>query len=103
MVVRNRKDHTVVKEMSAEEQGLLTAWIDRLSARFALADVEVPVAELLALSGAVSAGVARPAVPVTAYVAGYMAAVRAQGSMTSDATRTVQDITAEVPAPTTDR
>lgn len=93
----------MAKEMAPEERQLLSAWVENVTAEFDLGDVEVPIEELLALAGAVSTGVARPAVPVTSYLAGYLAAVRAQGAEASDAPRTVRDVTAVVPAPAADR
>lgn len=93
----------MAKEMTPEERQLLTAWVDDVTAWFDLREVEVPVGDLLALAGAVSTGVARPAVPVTAYIAGYLAAVRAQSAEAADAPQVVRDVTAVVPVPTTDR
>ncbi|MFF0991642.1 DUF6457 domain-containing protein [Kocuria nitroreducens] len=93
----------MAKDMTPEERLLLSTWVDHVRTRFGLGDVEVPVEDLLALAGAVSTGVARPAVPVTAFITGYLAAVRAQGAEEPDASRAVQDVTAVVPEPTTDR
>lgn len=93
----------MAKEMTPEERQLLSAWVENVTAEFELGEVEVPIEELLVLAGAVSTGVARPAVPVTAYLAGYLAAVRAQGAEASDASRTIRDVTAVVPAPGTGR
>lgn len=85
--------------MTPEQRHQLTTWVDRVTGTLGLDGVDVPVEELLALAGAVSAGVARPAVPVTAYVAGYLAGARAQGAGTPGAARAVQDVLAVVPAP----
>lgn len=93
----------MAKEMTPEERQLLTSWVDDVTAKFDLREVEVPIEDLLVLAGAVSTGVARPAVPVTAYIAGYLAAVRARGAGATEAPRAVQDVTAVVPVPTTDR
>lgn len=68
----------MAKEMTPDERRLLSGWVEQLRAEFGLEGLEAPLEELLALAGAVSAAVARPAVPVTAYVAGYLAAIRAQ-------------------------
>ena len=92
----------MAKAMTPDERQLPSEWIEQLTAEFDLEPLEVPVEELLALAGAVSTGVARPAVPVTAYVAGYLAAVRAQGTEDQDAARTVQDVADAVPTSATD-
>ena len=92
----------MAKEMTPDERRLLSGWVEQLRAEFGLEGLEAPLEELLALAGAVSAAVARPAVPVTAYVAGYLAAVRAQGTEDQDAARTVQDVADAVPTSATD-
>lgn len=91
------------KDMTPEERRLLCAWVKNLTAEFDLGEVEVPIEDLLALAGSVSTGVARPAVPVTAYIAGYLAAVRAQGAEAWDAPQAVRDVTAVVPMTATDQ
>ena len=57
----------------------LDAWADALCARFGLARDEVPITLVLDLARDVSKGVARPAAPFSAYVAGLVAG-RAGGS-----------------------
>lgn len=91
----------MAKEMTPEERQLLSAWIEHVTARSDLGNVEVPLEELLALAGVVATGVARPAVPVTAYLAGYLAAVRAQHPAAPGPAQVVQDVIALVPASTT--
>lgn len=90
----------MTKELTPDERRLLSGWIEQLRAEFGLEGLEVPLEELLALAGAVSAAVARPAVPVTAYVAGYLAAVRAQDVEGHGAGQAVRDVAGAVPAPT---
>ncbi|KUG62310.1 MULTISPECIES: DUF6457 domain-containing protein [Kocuria] len=89
----------MAKEMTPDERRLLSRWIEQLRVEFDLEGLDVPLEELLALAGAVSAAVARPAVPVTAYVAGYLAAVRAQGLEGPGAGQAVRDVAGVVPAP----
>ena len=91
----------MAKEITPEERQLLSAWVENVTTKSDLGNVEVPLEELLTLAGAVATGVARPAVPVTAYLAGYLAAVRAQHSAAAGPARAVQDVIALVPASTT--
>ncbi|MFT4220473.1 MAG: DUF6457 domain-containing protein [Microbacterium sp.] len=51
----------------------LDAWADALCERFALSRDDVPIALVLDLARDVSKGVARPAAPFSAYVAGLVA------------------------------
>lgn len=57
----------------------LDAWADALRERFALSPDDVPISLILDLARDVSKGVARPAAPFSAYVAGLVAG-RAGGS-----------------------
>jgi len=57
----------------------LDTWADALCERFGLTRDDVPIALILDLARDVSQGVARPAAPFSAYVAG-LAAGRAGGS-----------------------
>lgn len=57
----------------------LDAWASALSERFGLAPGDVPIGLILDLARDVSQGVARPAAPFSAYVAGLVAG-RAGGS-----------------------
>ena len=57
----------------------LDAWADALCDRFGLARDDVPIALILDLARDISQGVARPAAPFSAYVAGLVAG-RAGGS-----------------------
>lgn len=92
----------MTKKMTPEERHLLSAWIEQLRTEFGLDAMEVPLEDLLALAGAVSTGVARPAVPVTAYVAGYLAALRAQQGQHHGAAHVIQTVIAAVPEPAAD-
>ncbi|TQN33661.1 hypothetical protein FHX38_3141 [Kocuria rosea] len=89
----------MAKEMTPDERRLLSGWVEQLRAEFGLEGLEAPLEELLALAGAVSAAVARPAVPVTAYVAGYLAAIRAQDIEGHGVGQAVRDVAGAVPAP----
>lgn len=91
----------MAKKMTPEERHLLSEWIEQLRTEFELDAMEVPLEDLLALAGAVSTGVARPAVPVTAYVAGYLAALRTQQGQGQGhgAAHVVQTVIAAVPEP----
>lgn len=89
----------MAKELTAGEREVLRAWVEELRARFDAQWPDVPLEELLALAGAVAAGVARPAVPVTAYVAGYLAALHGQEPVARDAAEVVRDVIDAVPAP----
>ncbi|ALU38919.1 hypothetical protein AS188_03220 [Kocuria flava] len=89
----------MAKKMTLEERRLLCAWIDQLRTDFELDAMDVPLEDLLALAGVVSTGVARPAVPVTAYVAGYLTALRTRKTPDHGAAHTIQDVIAVVPAP----
>jgi hypothetical protein len=51
----------------------LDAWAAALRERFGLADADVPVAAVLDLTREVANGVARPAAPLGAFVAGLVA------------------------------
>lgn len=51
----------------------LDAWAAALRERFALAEADVPVAAVLDLTRDVANGVARPAAPLGAFVAGLVA------------------------------
>lgn len=51
----------------------LDAWAAALRERFGLADADVPVAAVLDLTRDVANGVARPAAPLGAFVAGLVA------------------------------
>ena len=88
----------MAKEMTADEREALCAWVQQLRTRFDGEPPDVPVEDLLALAGAVATGVARPAVPVTAYVAGYLAALRTRDPGARSAAQVVQDVVAAVPA-----
>jgi len=57
----------------------LDTWADALCERFGLTRDDVPIALILDLARDVSQGVARPAAPFSAYVAGLVAG-RAGGS-----------------------
>lgn len=63
----------------------LDAWADALCERFGLAREDVPIGLILDLARDVSQGVARPAAPFSAYVAGLVAG-RAGGTPTDAAT-----------------
>ncbi len=51
----------------------LDEWADALRERFGLAKEDVPIALILNLAKSVADGVARPAAPFTAFVAGLVA------------------------------
>ncbi|MDL9981366.1 DUF6457 domain-containing protein [Microbacterium sp. ASV49] len=68
----------------------LDAWADALRERFGLAPDDVPIALILDLAGDVSRGVARPAAPFSAYVAGLVAGRR--GGSPEDVRATVAEI-----------
>ncbi|MFT4229056.1 MAG: DUF6457 domain-containing protein [Microbacterium sp.] len=70
----------------------LDAWADALRERFALGPDDVPIALILDLARDVSIGVARPAAPFSAFVAGLVAG-RAGGSP-DDVRKAVAAITA---------
>lgn len=89
----------MAKDLTSEERALLCDWIARLTEECGLEDVTVPLEDLLDLAGAVASGVARPAVPVTAYLAGYAAAMRAEHSGGPGPARTVRDVRGLVPVP----
>jgi hypothetical protein len=59
----------------------LDDWAAALRARFGLDDDDVPIGPILDLAGVVAHSVARPAAPVSAFVAGLVAG-RAGGSRT---------------------
>ncbi|EYT47590.1 DUF6457 domain-containing protein [Kocuria sp. UCD-OTCP] len=92
----------MAKKMTSEERRLLSEWIAQLKTEFELGAMDVPLDDLLALAGVVSTGVARPAVPVTAYVAGYLAALRTRQAPDHGAAHTIQDVIAVVPVPAAD-
>jgi hypothetical protein len=68
----------------------LDAWAAALCAQFGLATEDVPIALILDLAGDVSRGVARPAAPFSAYVAGLVAGRR--GGTPEDVRATVEEI-----------
>ena len=48
----------------------LQEWVDRCAPALGLDPADVPIAELLGMTGVVAHGVVRPAAPVTAYLLG---------------------------------
>jgi hypothetical protein len=70
----------------------LDAWAAALRERFGLADADVPVAAVLDLTRDVANGVARPAAPLGAFVAGLVAG-RA-GTDPSEVLRALREVAA---------
>jgi len=89
------------KPMTPEEARRIEDWIRQVGDACGIDPSSVPVTDLLALAGAVSKSVARPAVPITGYLAGYAAALRSGTGSTPPAEpeSVIREIIDLVPAP----
>lgn len=92
----------MAKDMTPEERHLLSEWIGQSRTEFWLGAMEVPLEDLLAPAGVVFTWVARPAAPVTACVAGYLAALRTHHGHGHGAAHVIQAVIAAVPEPAAD-
>ena len=66
----------VVTDREAEDEAL-RAWCRQLAAALGVTDLEVDLPGLLGLAGRASRAIVRPAAPLTTFLVGYAAGVRA--------------------------